>query len=138
MERDFLGLNSKDSVVVVKEEAVEGCKDSAFSKGSGVQWPLSNKVSALPPFMSFKVAQDEMKPKVMSDPLAASGFMSISTAHALNHLGPPIHYSYFNIFSIITYFNIFSTQHHHHIFHFFVFKYIYIYIYIFFLFLLST
>ncbi|GMP59305.1 hypothetical protein CsSME_00022636 [Camellia sinensis var. sinensis] len=63
MERDFLGLNSKDSVVVVKEEAVEGCKDSAFSKGSGVQWPLSNKVSALPHFMSFKVAQDETKPK---------------------------------------------------------------------------
>nr|UNH55878.1 jasmonate ZIM-domain 1 variant 3 [Camellia sinensis var. sinensis] len=84
MERDFLGLNSKDSVVVVKEEAVEGCKDSAFSKGSGVQWPLSNKVSALPHFMSFKVAQDEMKPKVMSDPLAASGFMSISTADAFD------------------------------------------------------
>ncbi|GMP59303.1 hypothetical protein CsSME_00022636 [Camellia sinensis var. sinensis] len=84
MERDFLGLNSKDSVVVVKEEAVEGCKDSAFSKGSGVQWPLSNKVSALPHFMSFKVAQDETKPKVMSDPLAASGFMSISTADAFD------------------------------------------------------
>ncbi|XP_028106132.1 uncharacterized protein LOC114305242, partial [Camellia sinensis] len=30
----FLGLNSKDSVVFVKEEAVEGCKDSAFSTGS--------------------------------------------------------------------------------------------------------
>ncbi|KAL7240191.1 hypothetical protein ACSBR2_005959 [Camellia fascicularis] len=84
MERDFLGLNSKDSVVVVKEEAVEGCKDSAFSKGSVVQWPLSNKVSALPHFMSFKVAQDEMKPKVMSDPLASSGFMSISTADAFD------------------------------------------------------
>ncbi|KAL7260274.1 hypothetical protein ACSBR1_006028 [Camellia fascicularis] len=84
MERDFLGLNSKDSVVVVKEEAVDGCKDSAFSKGSGVQWPLSNKVSALPHFMSFKVAQDEMKPKVMSDPVASSGFMSISTADAFD------------------------------------------------------
>ena len=28
MERDFMGLNSKDSVVVVKEEPVETCKDS--------------------------------------------------------------------------------------------------------------
>ena len=28
MERDFLGLNLKDSVIVVKEEAVEGFKDS--------------------------------------------------------------------------------------------------------------
>ncbi|KAL6969988.1 hypothetical protein U1Q18_029698 [Sarracenia purpurea var. burkii] len=61
MERDFLGLNAKDSGVVVKEEAVEGCKDSefeAFSKASGVQWPLSNKVSALQNFMSFKDAEE--------------------------------------------------------------------------------
>ncbi|MFS7902433.1 hypothetical protein Hanom_Chr01g00011391 [Helianthus anomalus] len=30
MERDFMGLNSKDSVVAVKEEAVEVCKESVF------------------------------------------------------------------------------------------------------------
>lgn len=31
MERDFMGLNSrKDSVVVVKEEAVDGFKDSGW------------------------------------------------------------------------------------------------------------
>ncbi|KAL4574357.1 hypothetical protein LXL04_021186 [Taraxacum kok-saghyz] len=34
MERDFMGLNSKDSVVVVKEEAVEGCKESDGFNGS--------------------------------------------------------------------------------------------------------
>ncbi|MFS7902434.1 hypothetical protein Hanom_Chr01g00011241 [Helianthus anomalus] len=28
MERDFMGLNSKDSVVAVKEEVVEVCKES--------------------------------------------------------------------------------------------------------------
>ncbi|XP_076921672.1 protein TIFY 7-like [Bidens hawaiensis] len=39
MERDFMGLNSKDSVV--KDEAVDGCKDSGFSKNSAVNWPLS-------------------------------------------------------------------------------------------------
>ncbi|XP_057482405.1 protein TIFY 6B-like isoform X2 [Actinidia eriantha] len=76
MERDFLGLNLKDSVVVVKEEAVEGCKDSAFS-GSGVQWPLSNKVSALPHFMSFK-AQEEKMVKSVSDLHTSSGYMGIS------------------------------------------------------------
>ncbi|PSR91049.1 Protein TIFY 6B like [Actinidia chinensis var. chinensis] len=80
MERDFLGLNSKDSVVVVKEEAVEGCKDSEFvpfSNGSGVQWPLSNKVSALPHFMSFK-AQEEKMAKSMSDIHTSFGYMGIS------------------------------------------------------------
>ncbi|XP_076924632.1 protein TIFY 7-like [Bidens hawaiensis] len=39
MERDFMGLNSKDSVV--KDEAVDGCKDSGISKNSAVNWPLS-------------------------------------------------------------------------------------------------
>ncbi|KAI3516629.1 hypothetical protein L1887_15552 [Cichorium endivia] len=42
MERDFMGLNSKDSVVVVKEEAVEGCKESVFPKTSAAHWPLSD------------------------------------------------------------------------------------------------
>lgn len=37
-----MGLNSKDSVIVVKEEAVEGCKDSVLYKGPQVQWPLPN------------------------------------------------------------------------------------------------
>ncbi|XP_057482408.1 protein TIFY 6B-like isoform X4 [Actinidia eriantha] len=79
MERDFLGLNLKDSVVVVKEEAVEGCKDSEFVafSGSGVQWPLSNKVSALPHFMSFK-AQEEKMVKSVSDLHTSSGYMGIS------------------------------------------------------------
>ncbi|KVI05428.1 protein TIFY 6B-like isoform X1 [Cynara cardunculus var. scolymus] len=40
MERDFMGLNSKDSVVVVKEEAVEGCKESVYTKSSAIHWPL--------------------------------------------------------------------------------------------------
>ncbi|KAJ8565268.1 hypothetical protein K7X08_007844 [Anisodus acutangulus] len=52
MERDFMGLNSKDSVVVVKEEPVESCKDSGFC------WPLSSKVGG-PQFMSLNSAQDE-------------------------------------------------------------------------------
>jgi len=52
-----MGLNSKESVVTVKEETVEGCIDS----GSGVPWPFPNKVSTLPHFMSFKTAQEDKK-----------------------------------------------------------------------------
>ncbi|KAK6119988.1 hypothetical protein DH2020_046276 [Rehmannia glutinosa] len=44
MERDFMGLNPNDSVVVVKEEVDEGgCKDSGSARSSGFPWPLSNK-----------------------------------------------------------------------------------------------
>ncbi|KAI5579921.1 hypothetical protein POPTR_008G133400v4 [Populus trichocarpa] len=42
MERDFLGLSSREPLAVVKEEVnADGCKES----GSGMQWPFSNKVS---------------------------------------------------------------------------------------------
>ncbi|CAK9172253.1 unnamed protein product [Ilex paraguariensis] len=84
MERDFMGLNSKDSVIVVKEEAVENSRDSAFSKASAVHWPSSNKVSALPHFMSFKVAQEEKTAKIVSDPLTSSGFMAVPTVEAFD------------------------------------------------------
>ncbi|KAL8549697.1 hypothetical protein ACS0TY_008514 [Phlomoides rotata] len=57
MERDFMGLNSKDSVVVKEEFAEGGCEDS------GISWPSSNKVSALPQFMSLKCEQDERPSK---------------------------------------------------------------------------
>ncbi|CAN4089596.1 unnamed protein product [Withania somnifera] len=59
MERDFMGLNIKESVVVVKEEPVESCKDS------GLCWPLSSKVG-VPHFMSLNSAQDENTFKALS------------------------------------------------------------------------
>ncbi|KAJ6429902.1 hypothetical protein OIU84_021337 [Salix udensis] len=44
MERDFLGLSSKEPLAVVKEEVnADGYKET----GSGMQWPFSNKVSTL-------------------------------------------------------------------------------------------
>ncbi|KAG5240506.1 hypothetical protein OIU76_013884 [Salix suchowensis] len=44
MERDFLGLSSKEPLAAVKEEVnADGCKET----GSGMQWPFSNKVSTL-------------------------------------------------------------------------------------------
>ncbi|KAK9275996.1 hypothetical protein L1049_005527 [Liquidambar formosana] len=84
MERDFLGMNSKEPLAVVKEEISDGSKDSGFALGSGIQWPFSNKVSALPHFMSFKAAQEDKPKKIVADPLASSGFMSISTADAFD------------------------------------------------------
>lgn len=74
MERDFMGLNCKDPLVVVKEEAVEGCKDS-------VQWPLPNNVSALPHFMPSKAAQEEKPTK--------AGTMATSTVDAFDTICKP-------------------------------------------------
>lgn len=74
MERDFLGISSKEPLAVVKEEIIDECKDS------GMQWSFSNKISALPNFMSFKAAQ-EMPKKFAADTVAAAtGFMSMTTS----------------------------------------------------------
>ncbi|KAL2485015.1 Protein TIFY 6B [Abeliophyllum distichum] len=78
MERDFMGLNSKDSSVVVKEEIVEDGKDSACTKTIGVLWPFPNTVSTLPHFTSLKSEQDEKQPKIKSGPLASSGYIAKS------------------------------------------------------------
>ncbi|OVA11209.1 Tify [Macleaya cordata] len=51
-------------------------------RGSSMQWPFSNKVSALPQFMPFR--QEERPKKMVIDPLASSGFMPISTADAFD------------------------------------------------------
>ncbi|KAF8389962.1 hypothetical protein HHK36_024482 [Tetracentron sinense] len=80
MERDFLGLNSRDSLMMVKEETKDGCEDSAFTRGSGMQWPHSNKVSTL-------AAEEDRNKKIACEPLASSGFMPIATTDAIetNH-----------------------------------------------------
>lgn len=49
---------------------------------SNVQWPFSNKVSAIPPLMSFRVSQDDKTKKMVSDPIASAGFMTISNPDA--------------------------------------------------------
>ncbi|OMO60674.1 Tify [Corchorus capsularis] len=83
MERDFLGLKSKDSLVAVKEEVNnDGYKEIGFAKRSGVQWPFSNKVPAVPQMMSFNFAQGDKTKKVGSDSLASAGFMPIATSDA--------------------------------------------------------
>eukprot|EP00262_Sarcandra_glabra_P003485 TRINITY_DN1421_c0_g2_i1.p1 TRINITY_DN1421_c0_g2~~TRINITY_DN1421_c0_g2_i1.p1 ORF type:complete len:418 (+),score=62.33 TRINITY_DN1421_c0_g2_i1:142-1395(+) len=84
MERDFLGIISKDSSGMVKEEVRESCKDTVFMGNSAVQWPFTNKVSSMQQFMSFKGAQEERPKKIIFDQLASSGFQSISTADAFD------------------------------------------------------
>ncbi|XP_030529157.2 uncharacterized protein LOC115739977 [Rhodamnia argentea] len=83
MERDFLGLGSREPLSVVKEEiGGEACGDSGPDKGtSGMRWPFLNKVSAVPHLMSFKAAQDE-KTKKISEPIVSSGSTHIPVADA--------------------------------------------------------
>ncbi|KAF8398960.1 hypothetical protein HHK36_014825 [Tetracentron sinense] len=91
MERDFLGLNSKDSFAMVKEEIKGGGRDSASMRGSGMQWPFSDKVSGLPQFMSFQATEEDRTRKIVYDPLKSSGLMPISTVEAFdtNHKPSP-------------------------------------------------
>ncbi|KAJ6721299.1 PROTEIN TIFY 6B-LIKE ISOFORM X1 [Salix viminalis] len=83
MERDFLGLSSKNPSAVVKEEiSTDGRRDTGFTTGSRMQWPFSNKVSSLHNLMSLKVAQEDKTKTIESDALVSSGFMSILSADA--------------------------------------------------------
>ncbi|RWR79589.1 protein TIFY 6B-like protein [Cinnamomum micranthum f. kanehirae] len=92
MERDFLGLNLKESVSVVKEETVDGSKDQVFMGGPGIQWAFANKVSALPHFLSFKAAQEERPKKMIFDPITSSAFQPVSPANVFDsgHKAPGI------------------------------------------------
>lgn len=72
MERDFLGLNSKNDAMASREDF------SDSSKNSGMQWAFSNKVSALPQLLSFKAAQDEKQRKIVVDPLVSSDLSNLT------------------------------------------------------------
>ncbi|XP_044477461.1 protein TIFY 6B isoform X2 [Mangifera indica] len=84
MERDFLGLSSKASLVTVKEEACDGSKDSAALKSSGMQLSFSSEVSAIPQFLSFKASQEDRQREMAHDSVFSSGYMSMSTTDAFN------------------------------------------------------
>lgn len=53
---------------------------AAVVRDSGMQWSFSNKVSALPQFLSFKAAQEDRSRKTVHDPLPFSTYMTISTS----------------------------------------------------------
>ncbi|EFH59351.1 hypothetical protein ARALYDRAFT_479270 [Arabidopsis lyrata subsp. lyrata] len=80
MERDFLGLGSKNSPITVKEETSESSRDSAPSRG--MNWSFSNKVSAASSqFLSFRPSQEDRHRKSGNYHLPHSGsFMPSSVA----------------------------------------------------------
>ncbi|CAN6584804.1 unnamed protein product [Malus baccata var. baccata] len=86
MERDFLGLSSNNGCVTLKEETNDEAKNSGLlstvPRSSGMQWSFSNKVSALPQFLSFKAPQEGRPRKAVHH--NTSAFMTISTADAFH------------------------------------------------------
>ncbi|XP_020219171.1 protein TIFY 6B isoform X1 [Cajanus cajan] len=97
MERDFLGLSSKETLPVVKEEMnndINGYKDSGFTNGAVVKWPFLNKVSVHPHLMmSFNAPQDDKAKFMVSDLLAKKRF-SGEPQKSFNHDGQGgIHFS---------------------------------------------
>ncbi|CAA2956290.1 Hypothetical predicted protein [Olea europaea subsp. europaea] len=79
MERDCLGLSSKYSVAD-KAEIVQDCKDSGFTKSSGVPWLLSNKEPILPDFVPSKSEQYQTLSKFKWGPLTSPGDITKSVA----------------------------------------------------------
>lgn len=57
---------------------------AVFMGGPGMQWAFSNKVSALPHFMSFKAAQEERPKKMIFDPITSSAFQPVSPANVFD------------------------------------------------------
>ncbi|KAG7031472.1 Protein TIFY 6B [Cucurbita argyrosperma subsp. argyrosperma] len=72
MERDFLGLSSKEPLAMVKEEIDnDGVQDSGYTKSSGVPWS-SNKPAALPHLMPSKISAGDKTSKLASDPVVVT------------------------------------------------------------------
>ncbi|KAF6150864.1 hypothetical protein GIB67_020947 [Kingdonia uniflora] len=88
MERNFLGLCSKEPITISEDDNNKdgGGLDNLFMRGSGsgMQWPFSNKVSALSHFMPFKTIADERSKKTVYEPIALSSFMPVSTTDAFD------------------------------------------------------
>ncbi|KAG2306101.1 hypothetical protein Bca52824_025849 [Brassica carinata] len=79
MERDFLGLGSKNSPITVKEETSESSRDSAPNRG--MNWSFSKKGSASSQFLSFRPSQDDRHRKPGNYHLPHTGsFMPSSVA----------------------------------------------------------
>ncbi|KFK39113.1 hypothetical protein AALP_AA3G202800 [Arabis alpina] len=80
MERDFLGLGSKNSPITVKEETSESSRDSAPTRG--MNWSFSNKVSAASSqFLTFRPSQEDRQRKSGNYHVPHSGsFMPSSVA----------------------------------------------------------
>ncbi|XP_027360103.1 protein TIFY 6B-like isoform X5 [Abrus precatorius] len=82
MERDFMGLNIKESLSVLKEEMNNG-----FTNGAAVKWPFLDKVSVHPHLMmSFSASQDDKAKMKVSDSVKSSGFFAIPSLDAFDSI----------------------------------------------------
>ncbi|GAB2214775.1 hypothetical protein Droror1_Dr00019138 [Drosera rotundifolia] len=87
MERDFMGLSSKETLAVVKDEI----SDSPIGSGTIVTWSFMNKGLANPQFSAFKTSQDDRTKKVTSAPTSSPGFAPVhSTGEIKNSAGATI------------------------------------------------
>ncbi|RDX93486.1 Protein TIFY 6B, partial [Mucuna pruriens] len=92
MERDFLGLSSKESLPAKEEmNNDDSCKGSGmyenevyvdgsflgFTTGAMVKWPFMNKVSVHPHLMPFNAPKDDKAKIMVSDSIASAGFFAI-------------------------------------------------------------
>lgn len=86
MERDFFGMNGKES----EDSRGSGHKD--HQGGSVGQWPFSNKVTALQQLVSFKAAKEENPTKIAFDHHSTSGFRPVTPAEgfASNQKASPV------------------------------------------------
>lgn len=83
MEREFFSLSSKNGAwTTMKGDAAIKPKDPVTS--SGMQWSFPHKVSVLPQFLSFKTNQEDRPRMNILDPLASSGYMTMSTKDAFD------------------------------------------------------
>ncbi|XP_072953580.1 protein TIFY 6a-like [Typha angustifolia] len=78
MERDFLGMNWKEPEPPAKGDCRGSRQDSAFFKGSSIQWPFASKISHFQQYMSFKTVQEEKQKNLVFDQLS-SGYQPVST-----------------------------------------------------------
>ncbi|CAH8284645.1 unnamed protein product [Eruca vesicaria subsp. sativa] len=81
MERDFLGMGSKNSPITVKEETSESSRDSAPNRG--MNWSFSKKGSAASSqFLSFRPSQEDKHRKPGNYHLPYSGSFMPSSVTA--------------------------------------------------------
>ncbi|RZC58041.1 hypothetical protein C5167_005346 [Papaver somniferum] len=84
MERDFLGMKSKETITIADDDAKDN-NTNVFMRGSPMQWPFANKGSpTLPQFTNFRNTQEERPQKIVNDPLGSSTFMPMSTSDAFD------------------------------------------------------
>ncbi|KAL9265305.1 TIFY 6B-like protein [Drosera capensis] len=83
IERDFMGLSSKETWAVVKDEI----PDSPIDSGTGVTWSFMNKRPANPQFSTFKTSQDDRTKNVTTAPTSSPSFAPVHSVGEIKNSG---------------------------------------------------